>query len=61
MEKDCCTVGSATLRRNSCSSKAVPCPYPNTNPDEMWTKSYFRGLSFYEINLRIMQAELKKV
>ena len=25
----------------------------------MWSKSIFRGLSFYGINLRIMQTELK--
>ena len=43
------------------AEKRVPCPYPYPNPDEMWSKSIFRGLLFYRINLRIMQIELKMV
>ena len=55
--------GCTTLRRKCCSSKAVPCPYPNPNSEEVWSTSIFRGLhvSFHGINLRIMQTELKMV
>ena len=52
--------GCMALRRKCCS-KAVPWPYPNPKPGEMWSLSIFRGLSFYGINLRIMQTELKIV
>ena len=41
-----------------CLLKVVPCPYPNPNPDEMWSKSIFSGHSFSGINLRIMWIEL---
>ena len=50
-----------TLRRKCYSSKAVPCLYPNPNPDEMLSKSIFRGLSFYGINLKLMRRELKMI
>ena len=36
---------------------------PNSylSPEEMWSRSIFRGLSFHGINLRIMRAEMKMV
>ena len=48
------------LRRKCCSLKAVPYSYPNVNPDEMLSKSIFRGLSFYTINLRVNHIALRK-
>ena len=39
-----------TFRQKCCSSKAGPCPYPYPNPDKMWSKSIFRGLSSYGVN-----------
>ena len=53
--------GCTTLCQKCCSSKAVPCPYPNPNSEEVWSTSIFRGLSFHEINLRIMWTELQMV
>ena len=53
--------GHMTLCWKCCSSKVVPCPYPNPNPDEMRSKSICRELPFYGINLRIMWGELKLV
>ena len=50
-----------TLSPKCCSSKAVPCPFPNPNPDKMLSKSIFRGLLLHGINLRIMRTELKMV
>ena len=40
-------------------SKAVLCPYPCPNSDEIWSESIFRGPSFFGINLRNMWTELK--
>ena len=45
-----------TLDRNCCLLKAVLCPYPYPR-----SKSIFRGLSFYVINLRIFWTELKMI
>ena len=54
-------MGCMTLRQKCCLSKAVPCPYPNSNPDEIWSKGIFRVLSFFRMYVRIMQTELKMV
>ena len=41
---------------NAVCRKRSHAPYPNPNPEEIRSKSIFRGLSFYGI---IMQTELK--
>ena len=51
-----CVFGTMTLDRNCCLLKAVLCPYPYPR-----SKSIFRGLPFYVINLRIFWTELKMI
>ena len=53
--------GCIILHRKCCLWRAVPCHYHNPNPHEVWSKNIFRGLSFYGINLRIIQTQIKMV
>ena len=41
------TKTSTIFHRKCCSSKAVPCPYPNPNSNKVWSKIIFSELSFY--------------